>query len=160
MARFHTSNEFGDWDTALHTFTFANAVESGLRRMAGLPDDDGPALLLRGVFDAAMSVYLDRFLNVPPARLPAPEDRAGAAAAALAGLPALLDQAQQVDAAGGLVAAALADPAAGAARQRPAALLGRLLLREDRDFHTIQTIEAAIGQFARLRDTPAGRRCA
>ena len=30
--RFPTSNEFGDWDTALHTFTFANAVEQGLRR--------------------------------------------------------------------------------------------------------------------------------
>ena len=32
IARFPTSNEFGDWDTALHTFTFANAVEQGLRR--------------------------------------------------------------------------------------------------------------------------------
>ena len=27
IARLPTSNEFGDWDTALHTFTFANAVE-------------------------------------------------------------------------------------------------------------------------------------
>src|SRR5262249_28724104 len=32
IARFHTSNEFGDWDRALHTFTFANAVHQGLRR--------------------------------------------------------------------------------------------------------------------------------
>src|SRR2546421_1133136 len=32
IARFPTSNEFGDWDTALHTFTFANAVQQGLRR--------------------------------------------------------------------------------------------------------------------------------
>ena len=32
IARFHTSNEFGDWDTALHTFTFANAVHQGMRR--------------------------------------------------------------------------------------------------------------------------------
>ena len=23
IAQFHTSNEYGDWDTALHTFTFA-----------------------------------------------------------------------------------------------------------------------------------------
>ena len=29
IAQFHTSNEFSDWDTALHTFTFANAVEQG-----------------------------------------------------------------------------------------------------------------------------------
>ena len=65
IARFPTSNEFGDWDTALHTFTFANAVEQGLRR------SPSPALL-RGVLDAAMSVYLDRFLNVPATRLPEP----------------------------------------------------------------------------------------
>ncbi|MCC6629561.1 MAG: Rieske 2Fe-2S domain-containing protein [Chloroflexi bacterium] len=149
LARFHTSNEFGDWDTALHTFTFAAAVEAGLRRMIGLADDDGPADLLRGVFDAAMSVYLDRFLNVPPARLPAPEPRAGAAVAALVALPDLLDQAQQVDAAGALAAAVFADPAAGVASDDLPALLGRLLLREDRDFHTIQTVEAALGQFAR-----------
>ena len=36
IARFHTSNEFGDWDTALHTFTFANAVHQGLRRLEGV----------------------------------------------------------------------------------------------------------------------------
>ena len=51
IARFHTSNEFSDWDTALHTFSFANAVHHGLRR-APSPE------LLRGVFDAAMSIYL------------------------------------------------------------------------------------------------------
>jgi nitrite reductase/ring-hydroxylating ferredoxin subunit len=156
IARFHTSNEFGDWDTALHTFTFANAVEQGLRRMDGLADADGPALLLRGVFDAAMSVYLDRFLNVPPARLPAPEARPGAAAAALAELPGLLDRSQQVDAAGRLVAAVFADPAAGpGAADDLLARLGHLLLREDRDFHTIQTVEAAVRQFRLRRGTPA-----
>ena len=53
IARFPTSNEFGDWDTALHTFTFANAVEQGLRRSLSVE-------LLRGVLDAAASVHLDR----------------------------------------------------------------------------------------------------
>jgi hypothetical protein len=48
IARFHTSNEFGDWDRALHTFTFANATHQGLRRVPSLE-------LLRGVFDAAIS---------------------------------------------------------------------------------------------------------
>src|SRR5205807_5055334 len=66
IARFPTSNEFGDWDTALHTFTFANAVEQGLRRS---PSPE----LLRGVLDAATSVHLDRFLNVPATRLPTPD---------------------------------------------------------------------------------------
>src|SRR5919107_725913 len=65
IARFPTTNEFGDWDTSLHTFTFSNAVHQGLRR-APSPE------LLRGVFDAAMSVHLDRFLNVPPSRVPEP----------------------------------------------------------------------------------------
>src|SRR5205085_3127935 len=83
IARFHTSNEFGDWDTALHTFTFANAVEQGLRRS---PSPE----LLRGVLDGAMSVHLDRFLNVPPTRLPRPVPGADPDAL-LAELPALLD---------------------------------------------------------------------
>jgi len=141
IARFHTSNEFTDWDTALHTFTFANAVHQGLRR-------SDSAALVRGVFDAAMSIYLDRFLNVPAAPLPQP----GAAADgrnALAELPALLDRQQQVEPAAELVAQYLfagGDPAALLAR------LGRLLLREDRDFHTIQTVEAAFRQFDLLCD--------
>src|SRR5215204_7044189 len=84
IARFPTTNEFGDWDTALHTFTFANAVHQGLRRSSSQE-------LLRGVFDAAMSVHLDRFLNVPPARLPEPHGSEETPEELLAGLPALLD---------------------------------------------------------------------
>ena len=34
--------------------------------------------------------------------------------------------------------------------------LGKLLLREDRDFHTIQSVEAAFRQYEILRDTPDG----
>src|SRR5207245_5040829 len=88
IARFPISNEFGDWDTALHTFTFANAVEQGLRRSPS-------AELVRGVFDAAMSIHLDRFLNVPAARLPRPAPDADPEAL-LAELPTLLDRQQQV----------------------------------------------------------------
>jgi hypothetical protein len=95
IARFPTSNEFGDWDTALHTFTFANAVEQGLRRSPSVE-------LLRGVLDAAASVHLDRFLNVPVARLPAP-DQGADPAALLEELPRLLDRQQQVDEAAQLV---------------------------------------------------------
>jgi hypothetical protein len=136
IARFHTSNEFGDWDTALHTFTFANAVQQGLRR------SPSPGLL-RGVFDAAASVYLDRFLNVPAARFPQPDGGADAHEV-LDGLLPLLDKQQQVNEAGELVAAFLAG--AGAPRDLHAAL-GKALLREDRDFHTIQCVEAAYRQF-------------
>ncbi|HZB94669.1 MAG TPA: Rieske (2Fe-2S) protein, partial [Herpetosiphonaceae bacterium] len=94
IARFHTSNEFGDWDTVLHTFTFANAVHQAMRR-APSPE------LLRGVFDAAMSVYLDRFLNTPPARLPAIAARDGdQPEQLLAELLERMDRQQQVNEAG------------------------------------------------------------
>ena len=83
IARFPTTNEFGDWDTALHTFTFANAVEQGLRRS---PSPE----LVRGVLDAAMSVHLDRFLNVPATRLPTPDPNADPEAL-LEELPRLLE---------------------------------------------------------------------
>ena len=138
IARFHTSNEFGDWDTALHTFTFANAVHQGLRRA---PSRE----LLRGVFDAAMSVYLDRFLNVPAARLPEPSGDTPDPAELLP----LLDHQQQVNGAGGLVAAYLA---AGGDPGPLQAALGSALLREDRDFHTIQCVEAAFRQFGLTGD--------
>lgn len=142
IARFHTSNEFGDWDTALHTFTFANAIEQGLRRTPAIE-------LLRGVFDAAMSVYLDRFLNIPAAHLPQPNGQAGS----LDELQILLDRQQQVNQAGEKVAHYLYG---GGAPEKLLAMLGGLLLREDRDFHTIQSVEAAFKQYQRLRDTEAG----
>jgi nitrite reductase/ring-hydroxylating ferredoxin subunit len=146
IARFPTTNEFGDWDTALHTFTFSNAVHQGLRR-APSPE------LLRGVFDAAMSVHLDRFLNVPPARLPESDGQEAAPEELLAELPALLDERQRVDAAGELVAGYLYG---GGDADRLLAIMGGLLLREDRNFHTIQAIEAAFSHHALLRGSAAG----
>ncbi len=146
IARFHTSNEFGDWDTALHTFTFANAIQQGLRRAPSLE-------LLRGVFDAAMSIYLDRFLNMPAAKLPGPNGLVTDANRALLELSAMLDQQQQVNQAAQKVAHYIYGN--GDAEQL-LAQLGKLLLREDRDFHTIQSVEAAFRQYEVLRDTPAG----
>jgi len=133
IARFPVSNEFSDWDTALHSFTFANAVQQGLRRT-------GSRALVRGVFDAAMSVHLDRFLNVPPARLP---ETTGSRAAGEHELMALLDGQQRVDEAGALVWTWLAG---GGDPEQVIAALGHGMLREDRDFHTIQMIEAVAAQ--------------
>jgi len=146
IARFHTSNEFGDWDRALHTFTFANAVHQGLRRT------DSPALV-RGVFDAAMSVYLDRFLNIPAAALPEPAADADPEWL-LRELPLILDRQQQVNEAGALAASFL-DSGGDPARLRAA--LGAMLLREDRDFHTIQAVEAAFRQQGLAGDSASGR---
>jgi nitrite reductase/ring-hydroxylating ferredoxin subunit len=142
IARFPVTNEFGDWDTALHTFTFANAVEQGLRRSAS-PE------LLRGVFDAAASVHLDRFLNVPATRLPSPQP-APDPAALLVDLPDLLDRQQQVDPAAQLASSYLG---AGGDPQGLVAALGGGLVREDRNFHTIQCVEAAARQHALLAGT-------
>jgi nitrite reductase/ring-hydroxylating ferredoxin subunit len=147
IARFPTSNEFSDWDTALHTFTFANAVHQGLRRS---PSQE----LLRGVFDAAMSVYLDRFLNVPAAALPEP-GRVQYPNMLLNELPRVLDRQQAVNDAGELVARYLYG---GGTADKLMAALGRVLLREDRDFHTIQVVEAAFRQYEWLQGTPAGAR--
>jgi nitrite reductase/ring-hydroxylating ferredoxin subunit len=146
IARFPTTNEFGDWDTALHTFTFANAVHQGLRRSSS-PE------LLRGVFDAAMSVHLDRFLNVPAVRLPESDESQEVPEELLEELPALLDERQRVEEAAELVARYLHG---GGEADRLLASIGHLLLREDRNFHTIQAVEAAFSQHALLRGTAAG----
>ncbi len=146
IAHFHTSNEFGDWDTALHTFTFANAVHQGLQRVES-------AGLIRGVFDAAMSIYLDRFLNLPSVKLPQPAPVADPDAL-LDGFEAMLNLQQQVNPAGSLVAQYLVS---GGSPQKLMAKMGHLLLREDRNFHTIQCVEAAFNQYRLIRPESEAR---
>jgi hypothetical protein len=98
-----------------------------------------------------MSVYLDRFLNVPAARLPESEHESLGKNpdVLLEELLALLDREQQVNEAGRLVARFLYS---GADPDKLLAMFGKVLLREDRDFHTIQTVEAAIRQYVLLRE--------
>ncbi len=146
IAQFSTNNDFNDWDSAHHTFTFANAVHQGLRRVTS-------SELLRGVFDAAMSVYLDRFLNVPAARLPKPDKIVENPAELLQELPDLLDRQQQVNRIGELVGSYLYS---GGKPELLLAMLGKLLLRENRQFHVIQEIEAAFRQYSLLGNTDAG----
>jgi nitrite reductase/ring-hydroxylating ferredoxin subunit len=145
VARFHTSNEFSDWITVLHTFTHANAVHQLLHRSAS-PE------LLRGVYHAAMRLYLDRFLNMPAARLP--EGQPGKLAALptdadalLVELRDLLEREQQIQAAGLVVHRYLSldyDPAPLIAE------LGHLLLREDGEFHSYQMLEAGVALHSEL----------
>ena len=63
IAQFPISNEFGDWDTALHHFTYCASLAQVARRAPS-------AALARGVLHGAMLVFQSRFLNVPVARLP------------------------------------------------------------------------------------------
>src|SRR5919198_945566 len=147
VAQFHTSNEFGDWNTVHHTFTFANAVHQAMRRS---PSPE----LLRGVWDAAMSVYLERFLNIPATKVPQPtaaEVNGAQPDAMLEELLDLFNHQQQVNQAGALVAHYLAS---GAAPERVIATLGQALLREDAGFHPIQSLEAAVRQYQMLTARP------
>jgi hypothetical protein len=82
-------------------------------------------------------VYLDRFLNVPAARIPvATEGR-------LDDLARCWDAQGEVDAAGAIVVGFVRD---GGARSAVIAALGRALLAEDAGFHWYQVYEAGVRQ--------------
>jgi len=137
IVRFHTQNDFGDWIAVLHTFTYAHAVHERLLQ------SDEP-LLQRAIFHGAVSVYLDRFLNVPTASRPMPSG--SAAPANHQELLDLLDLRQQV----GPAAQWVMDYIHGGGE--PGALintLGHALLREDAEFHSFQMYEAAVAEYDR-----------
>lgn len=144
VARFHTSNEFGDWITVLHTFTYANALHQAMQRSPS-------AEAARGIFHGAMRLYLDRFLNMPAARLPEhrnAEREPADANVLLAKLVELTDREQQVNEAALVVHRYLSlghDP------EPLIATLGHILLREDGEFHSYQMLEAGTVLFEELR---------
>ena len=139
VAHFATSNEFGDWDTAHHTLTYANAVHRATAKTDATE-------LYRACFDGAMSVYLDRFLNTPPAPVPEPGDgdTSRDPADVREDLLACFDEQGEVDRAGRLVNEHFDAGGDPADLKR---VLGRGLLREDADFHTIQNVEAGFQRF-------------
>ena len=152
IVQFHTRNEFGDWDAVLHTFTYTNAVHQGLRRIATQE-------LLRGVFDGAMRVYLNRFLNVPSVPLPKPTRKIEGKSSSRSTfkdpeillkeeLLSLLDKQQQVNQAGQLVVDHFYNNNGN--QDQLLTAIGKALLREDRNFHSIQMIEAAFRQYSLL----------
>lgn len=98
-------------------------------------------MLLRGVYHGALRIYLDRFLNIPAARLPG--GSAGDGPADLGALAGCWDQEGRVDDAGAIVYRYLMS---GGDQARVIALLGRALLTEDAEFHWYQTYEAAVAQ--------------
>lgn len=151
VARFGNANEHGDWETAHHVFTYANAVHQLLKRTdtRSAPSAGEAA---RALLDGAMAVYLARYLNVPPARLPgeagdALDDLPGDADALRAALLDAFDRQRQVDAAARLVSRYLL---LGHPSGALIASLGQALLREDVGFHACQMVEAGV------RNSPNG----
>jgi len=130
ITRFHTQNDFADWNTVHHAFTTANALHQSLRRRA-TPE------LLRGVFHNALRVYLDRFLNLPAARLPTAVD------GDLGDLQDCWSVQGAVDRAGAIVAGRLRS---GGSQSDVIAALGQALLQEDAGFHWYQVVEAGVRQ--------------
>jgi nitrite reductase/ring-hydroxylating ferredoxin subunit len=156
VARFGNANEHADWETAHHVFTYANAVHQMLKRM-GIANTDSHAV--RAVLHGAMALYLARYLNVPPARIP------GEGGEQLGDLPAdaemiraalldAFDRQRQVDLAARLVARHLT---LGHPPQALIATLARAVLREDAGFHAYQMLEAGVRQFTAWGDTDEGR---
>lgn len=154
IARFGQSNEFGDWITVLHTFSYCNAVHQTLKRFG----EDVPSEVVRSVWHGAMAVYLDRFLNIPPEPLPnerKPIDDLPSHSEEL--LRAILDACDKTGQ--DLTVAALT--ARYLQLQHPVepliANLAHCVLREDADFHTFQMLEAGIRQFLEWGMTVEGQ---
>src|SRR5262249_2381817 len=75
VAQFGTANEHSDWETAHHVFTYCNAAQHVLKRITGDPEQAGEiSEASRAILHGALAVYLIRYLNMPPARLPAAGD--------------------------------------------------------------------------------------
>ena len=160
VALFGTANEHADWETALHTFTYSNAVHQALKRIDGHGSRESAWTdAVRGVLHGAMAVYLARYLNVPPARLPGEDGQS------LDDLPvsqqdirtALLDafdRQRQIDTAGRLVARHLS---LGYPSNDVIAALATALLREDASFHSFQMLEAGVRQFGEWGNSNEGR---
>jgi nitrite reductase/ring-hydroxylating ferredoxin subunit len=150
IARFGTSNEHGDWETAHHVFTYCNAAHQGLKRIGSDPDlASGSEESARSVLHGAMAIYLIRYLNVPPARLPGEsegqlQDLPSAVEQIRAALLDAFDRQHRVDEAADLVARHLT---LGHPAESIIATLAHALLREDAGFHAYQIFEAGVRQF-------------
>jgi nitrite reductase/ring-hydroxylating ferredoxin subunit len=161
VAHFGTANEHSDWETAHHVFTYANAVHQIVKRI-GVADAGGAgdhAAAARSLLHGAMALYLARYLNVPPARIPGDggdglDDLPSDVDALRALLLDAFDRQRQVDLAARLVARHLT------LDHPPRALIGtlaRALLREDAGFHAYQMLEAGVRQFEAWGNTAEGR---
>ena len=133
-------------------------VDQMLRRI-GTANTDSHVTAVRGVLHGAMALYLTRYLNVPPARIPGEggeqlDDLPADVETIRAALLDAFDRQRQVDLAARLVARHLK---LGHSPQSLIATLARAVLREDAGFHAYQMLEAGVRQFTVWGNTDEGR---
>ena len=154
IVHFGTANESSDWVTVLHTFSYCHALHQMLKRMTQHATRNTQYELLRGIFHGALKIYLDRFLNIPPAPLPTYlDDEPTDAQELLTKFIETLDRPGQVNEAGRIVARYLS-------LHHPVEPLIRTLtyavVREDAEFHTYQMLEASVSQYEEWKGTEEG----
>jgi hypothetical protein len=140
LACFPESNDIDDWFGPMHTFSFCNALYQVLAR--GGADVN----VLRGMYHAAMSIYVDRFLNIPRAQLPGetPLEKLPIASDLLrGGILSSLDQRKGWGEVPSLVVRYLR---LGHPEPDLVDTLTFATVREDLDFHKLQVIEAGVTQ--------------
>ena len=140
LARFPESNDNGDWFAPTHTFSFCNALHRVLAR------GETGWELVRGLFHAAMSIYLDRFLNIPRAQLPSEqplENLPTAADELRVAMLSALDQRKEWSEVPRLVLRYLR---LGHPEPKLIDTLSFATVREDLDFHSLQVLEAGFTQ--------------
>jgi nitrite reductase/ring-hydroxylating ferredoxin subunit len=140
LARFPESNDIEDWFAPAHTFSFCNALHRVLTR-----GETGPELVC-GLFHASMSIYLDRFLNIPRAQLPSEQPLANLPAAAdklREAIVSALDQRKEWSEVPRLVLRYLR---LGHPEPELIDTLTFATVREDLDFHSLQVLEAGLSQ--------------
>jgi hypothetical protein len=122
-------------------------------------EQDGNFEAVRGIPHGAMALYLARYLNVPPARIPGDggddtsNDLPTDAEALRVALLDAFDRQRQVDLAAQLVARQIT---LGYLPEALIATLARALLREDAGFHAYQMLEAGVRQFSEWAATRVG----
>ncbi len=143
IARFHTQNDFSDWDAVLHTFTHAHAVHESLRR-------ESNRYTVRALYHTAVSIYLDRFLNIPAAKQPDPSYyKEQGYSLNHDELLDMMNQRQQVVESANWVSHYVDEDGDMDALFNT---LAHCLLREDGQFHTYQMLEAALIEYDRWKD--------
>jgi nitrite reductase/ring-hydroxylating ferredoxin subunit len=151
LASFPESNDIDDWFAPMHTFSFCNAVTQVLSRGKAGPE------IVKGLLHGAMSVYIDRFLNIPGAKLAGDQsldDLPQRADELRTSMLKSLDERKGWSVLPRLVARYLR---LGYSVSELIDLLTFATTREDLDFHKMQVLEAAVTQAQQWPLNPAAR---